>query len=174
MTFQFHHSNHGEPTIDVPAIGLKLQVRLRGADSGNLMEVIETENAPGFGPPLHRHPQTEVFRVLAGRYLFEVDGKRSIAETGDLVCVPGGAIHAFRNISAAPARQLVMILPGMDAEAFFTGLGTIMQDGIPDRARLEAYGRRWNVDFLGPPLKAPPEAETHPVPKGVSRKIDPS
>ena len=154
MTFQFIRSSNDEPSIDIPAIGLQLRVRLPGTASSGALEVIETINAPGFGPPLHRHPQTEVFRVLTGRYLFEVDGARFTAEPGDLVSVPGGAAHAFRNITDRPASQLVMIVPGFDAMAFFTGLGAVMQDGIPDAATLGAFGKRWDVEFLGPPLRA--------------------
>lgn len=156
MTFQFARSTHAEPFIDIPAIGLQLQVRLPGTASDGALEVIETLNAPGFGPPLHRHPETEVFRVLAGRYLFEVDGRRFIAETGDLVSVPGGTPHAFRNISDEPARQLVMILPGFDAMAFFTGLGEVMRNGVPPPGVLNAFGQRWRVEFLGPPLADTP------------------
>lgn len=153
-TFEFSRSTHEEPLIEVPEIGLQLRVRLRGSASGGALEVIETINAPGFGPPLHRHPETEVFRVLTGRYLFEVNGERFVAETGDLVSVPGGTAHAFRNITDKPASQLVMILPGFDAMAFFTGLGAVMKGGIPDATTLNAFGKRWSVEFLGPPLRA--------------------
>ncbi|TCL69841.1 cupin domain-containing protein [Rhizobium sp. BK251] len=152
MAFTSWHSKD-EDGIRIPAIGLDLRVRLPPAASDSALTIIETTNAPGFGPPLHRHPETEVFRVLAGRYLFEVDGARFYAETGDLVCVPGGAAHGFVNVTDAPGQQLVMIMPGLDAEAFFTGLGDIMKDGIPDRAALNLFGGRWNVEFLGPPLR---------------------
>jgi hypothetical protein len=30
---------------------------------------MEQVNAPGFGPPLHRHNEAEIFRVLEGVYL---------------------------------------------------------------------------------------------------------
>jgi len=154
MTFQFARSTHDEPSIDIPEIGLRLHVRLPGTASAGELEVIETINAPGFGPPLHRHPETEVFRVLTGRYLFEVDGKRFVAETGDVVSVPGGTAHTFRNITDQPASQLVMIVPGFDAVAFFTGLGAVMKGGVPDRQVLNDFGKRWGVEFLGPPLSA--------------------
>jgi quercetin dioxygenase-like cupin family protein len=151
MTFQFARSAHDHPSIDIPAIGLQLHVCMSGSTNGGTLEVIETPNAPGYGPPPHRHAETEVFRVLTGRYLFEVDGERFVAETGDLVSVPGGAAHAFRNISDRPATQLVMILPAFDATAFFTGLGDVMKSGVPDPAVLNAFGRRWGVEFMGPP-----------------------
>ena len=68
--------------LSVPAIGLELRVRVSPATTGGAVTVIETTNAPGFGPPLHRHREAEIFHVLAGRYLFEVDGDRFYADTG--------------------------------------------------------------------------------------------
>jgi len=153
MTFSAWHSHGGDAPISIPAIGLDLWVRLPVSASGGTLAVIETINAPGFGPPLHRHAETEVFRVLEGRYLYELDGRRFHAEAGDVVSVPGGAAHAFINVTDAPARQLVMILPGLDAAAFFTELGAVMQGGIPDRAALNRFGEKWGVTFLGPPLR---------------------
>lgn len=152
MSFSFWRSSAGTAPIRVPAIGLELAVRLPPSESGGTLTVIETVNAPGLGPPRHRHPETEIFRVLAGRYLYEVDGRRFFAEPGDLVTVPGGAIHGFVNVMDRPASQLVMILPGFDVERFFTELGEIMQHGIPSKAQLDAYGRRWNMEFVGPPV----------------------
>ena len=154
MPFTFWRSRGGEAPIAIPAIGLDLFLRLPPAASGGALTVIETVNAPGFGPPRHRHREAEVFRVLEGRYLYEVDGRRFHADTGDVVSVPGGAEHAFVNASDRPARQLVAIVPGLDAEAFFTGLGAVMKDGVPDAAALNAFGARWHVEFLGPPLHA--------------------
>jgi quercetin dioxygenase-like cupin family protein len=156
MSFSRWHSDGSEPAIPIPAIGLELAVRLPPEASGGALTVIETVNAPGFGPPRHRHAETEIFRVLAGRYLFEIDGEQIIAETGDVISVPGGAAHAFVNLTDAPARQLIMILPGLDAQAFFTGLAEVMRDGMPDQHRLDSFGRAWGVDFLGPPLQVQP------------------
>ncbi len=153
MAFSFWKSHGGETPITIPAIGLDLFVRLPPQSSDHAMTVIETVNAPGFGPPRHRHNEVEVFRVLEGRYLYEVDGKRFHADVGDLVSVPGGAEHGFVNVTSRPARQLIMILPGLDAVSFFTELGHAMKDGIPDQQALNAFGQRWSVEFLGPPLK---------------------
>jgi quercetin dioxygenase-like cupin family protein len=153
MTFDFSHSRHDERPIQIPAIGLELFVRLPPTLCGGTLTVIDTVNAPGFGPPLHRHAETEIFRVLSGRYLFETDGKRFHAEAGDVVSVPGGAAHAFVNVTDAPARQTIVIVPGLDAAAFFTQLGEVMKSGMPDPALLNNFGRDWGVEFLGPPLK---------------------
>lgn len=152
MTLRFSHSRGTEPPIRIPAIGLDLFVRVPPGVSDGALCCIETINAPGKGPPLHRHREAEIFRVIEGRYLYAVDGRRFHAEAGDVVCVPGGAAHGFVNVTAAPARQFVLMTPALDAASFFTGLAAVMQDGIPDRAALDAFGAAWGVEFLGPPL----------------------
>ena len=153
MAFEFFQSNSGnESKLAISNLGLELTVRLPPQVSGGVMTVMETVNAPGFGPPLHRHRETEVFRVLEGRYLYEVDGQRFYASSGDLVSVPGGAAHTFTNVSDQPSRQLVLMLPAMDAVKFFSGLGELLAVGRPSMEELNAYGAPWGVDFLGPPI----------------------
>jgi quercetin dioxygenase-like cupin family protein len=153
MAFAFFQSSiERETKLDIPNLGLEFTVRLSEDVSGGAMTVMETVNAPGFGPPLHRHLETEVFRVLEGRYLYEVDGRRFHVSAGDLVSVPGGAAHTFTNVSDGPSRQLVLMLPAMDAAAFFGGLGKLMAAGRPDMPTLNAYGAPWGVEFLGPPI----------------------
>lgn len=153
MTFSPWQSRRDEDTIQIPAIGLELRVRLPNRISGGTVEIIETINAPGFGPPLHQHPETEVFRVLKGRYRYQVGDRSFFAEEGDVISVPGGTAHAFVNVTDTPAEQLILILPGIDAAAFFTELGDVMKAGMPAKEVLDNFGKRWNVEFLGPPLR---------------------
>lgn len=152
MSVTFLHSRGTEPPIRIPAIGLDLFVRMPPTASAGEFCFIETVNAPGFGPPRHRHREAEIFRVIEGRYLYEVDGRRFHAEAGDVVCVPGGAEHGFVNVTDAPARQYILMTPALDAAAFFTELAGVMHDGVPDRAALNAFGAKWSVEFLGPPV----------------------
>ncbi|HEX2526632.1 MAG TPA: cupin domain-containing protein [Geminicoccus sp.] len=152
MNISFVHSSVFEPPIKVPAIGLDLFVRLPPAASDGEFCFIETINAPGAGPPLHRHREAEIFRVIEGRYLYQVGERRFFAEAGDVVSIPGGVAHGFVNITKAPARQYILIAPALDARAFFTELAAVMRDGLPDRMALNAFGAKWGVEFLGPPL----------------------
>lgn len=152
MGFRFHHSRGSEAPIAIPAIGLELLVRLPPDLTGGALTAIETVNRPGFGPPRHSHRETEIFRVLEGRYLFEVDGRRFFADVGDVVTVPGGAVHGFVNVTDRPARQFIVIAPGLDATRFFTELAAVMRDGRPDTAALADFGRAWDVTFTGPPV----------------------
>ncbi|WP_283194533.1 cupin domain-containing protein [Rhizobium sp. AN80A] len=157
MTIEMSHSKATEEVIKIPAIGLELGVRVDPSTTGGAFCFIDTVNAPGFGPPRHRHKETEVFRVMEGRYLFEVDGARFYADEGDVVTVPGGAAHAFVNVTDRPARQYILIAPGLDARAFFLGLADVMRDGRPDTAALNVFAKTWDVEFLGPPLTVPTE-----------------
>jgi hypothetical protein len=65
---------------------------------------------------------------------------------------PAGAEHGFVNITDKPARQYILIVPALDAVAFFTELASVMRDGVPDRAALNQFGAKWQVEFLGPPV----------------------
>lgn len=152
MSISFLHSHGTERPIEIPAIGLDLFVRMPPAASGNEFCLIETINAPGKGPPRHRHHEAEIFRVIEGRYLYEADGRRFYAEAGDVVSIPGGVEHGFVNVTDAPARQFILVAPALDAVAFFTELAGTMRDGVPDQAALNAFGAKWGVEFLGPPL----------------------
>lgn len=82
-----------------------------------------------------------------------MEGRRFYAEVGDVVSIPGGAEHGFVNVTDKPARQYILMAPALDAEAFFTELAATMRNGIPDQALLNAFGAKWRVEFLGPPLK---------------------
>ncbi len=132
--------------------GLDLFVRMASAASSGAFSVIETINAPGKGPPRHKHPEAEIFRVLEGRYLYEIDGRRFYAEVSDVVSIPGGAEHGFVNVTDKPARQYILIVPALDAAAFFTELAGVMRNGVPDKAALNLFGAKWRVEFLGPPV----------------------
>lgn len=145
-----------EPIIRIPKLGMTVRVRLRSGNDISSLSVIETTNAAGFGPPLHRRAESEVFEILTGRYLFEVDGQRFIARRGDLVCVPAGATRAFVNITGTGARQQVFVQPATDVTSFFVQLRDALEDdsGVaPDfMTRLRCFGERWGVEFIGPPL----------------------
>jgi quercetin dioxygenase-like cupin family protein len=152
MSISFIHSKGADAPIAIPAIGLDLIVHMSPSASGGAFSIIETINAPGKGPPRHKHTEAEIFRVLEGRYLYEMDGRRFYAETGDVVSIPGGAEHGFVNITDKPARQYILIVPALDAAPFFTELAGVMQNGVPDKAALNRFGAKWRVEFLGPPL----------------------
>jgi quercetin dioxygenase-like cupin family protein len=152
MSVSFVHSKGADAPITIPAIGLDPMVLMAPAASGGTFSIIETINAPGKGPPRHKHPEAEIFRVLEGRYLYEMDGRRFYAEVGDVVSIPGGAGHGFVNVTDKPARQYILIVPALNAVALFTELADVMRNGVPDKVELNRLGVKWRVEFIGPPM----------------------
>ncbi len=134
---------------------MTVRVRVRSGEEGATLSVIETTNAAGFGPPLHRRRESELFVILTGRYLFEVEGNRFIARRGDLVNVPAGATRAFVNVTGTGARQQVFVQSELDVAAFFLELRDALADGGEPVTPLRHFGERWGVEFLGPPLACP-------------------
>jgi mannose-6-phosphate isomerase-like protein (cupin superfamily) len=62
-------------------------------------------------PPPHWHRyQSEEFHVLKGRAYFWVDGVEKIAEKGEVVTVPRGAFHMFRNASEEEGMEIEFVL----------------------------------------------------------------
>ena len=64
----------------------------------------------------------------------------------------GGAEHGFVNVDDKPSRQYILIVPALDAAAFFTELAGVMRGGVPDKAALNLFGAKWQVEFLALPL----------------------
>jgi quercetin dioxygenase-like cupin family protein len=139
--------------------GLDLVVPMAPTASGSAFSIIETINTPGKGPPRHNHREAEIFRVLEGRYLYEIDGRRVYAEIGDGVSIPGEAEHAFVNVTDKPARQYILILPAPDVAAFFTELGDAMRKRVSDKTALNHFGAKRRVEFPGPLLSV----DDHPT-----------
>ncbi len=147
---------HGESFIRIPSLGMSVRSRTpleaRGAPA-----VVEALYASGGGPPLWRRAEAEIFQILTGRYLFEVNGERFIARRGDVVSVPGGAARACVNVTGTGARQQVVVHPGFDAAAFFGELAKVLEQagqlpGAEGMAVLDGFGERWGLEFLGAPL----------------------
>ena len=72
-------------------------------------EVVQTivEPAPGTMAPRHTHPGEEIIYVLEGTWEYTVEGKPPVTLTpGDVLFIPGGTIHAARNVGTGRAAEL--------------------------------------------------------------------
>ena len=62
--------------------------------------------------PLHEHRDPEIFHVLEGDLEFYVDsGGQTIwanAQPGDVLNIPGGVKHAFRNTNERPVKMMTV------------------------------------------------------------------
>ena len=52
----------------------------------------------------HRHPQAELYFIVAGTAALSIESAETVVTAGDAVFVPGGALHALRNDGDAALR----------------------------------------------------------------------
>ena len=132
LSVQHVPAGEGE-TIDI--LGARLTFKTLAAETGNKFFVSELTVPPQAGVPLHAHPESETFFVLAGEVQFlllEEGGPEAIpASPGSLVFVPRNAAHGLVNASETPARLLVTAEPGL--EDFFRQAGVPVDPTAPLR-----------------------------------------
>jgi quercetin dioxygenase-like cupin family protein len=121
LPFGYAAAGSGE-ALDV--VGDLLVLRTEPTQEAPMLAV-ETTVAPGGGPPPHTHAAEELFLVREGRLAFLTGepGVERPAGPGDVVQVPGGRPHAYRNVGQAPASMLVVFDDGLQMAPFFRALG---------------------------------------------------
>lgn len=99
-----------------------------------------------FVPP-HVHPtQDEFVYVLAGRYVFWLDGKEFTTTAGDLVRMPKGIPHGIFNKSDGDAVSLFWVAPTRSLKTLFERI-----HNVPDPAEVIRIAAEHEVNFLAPP-----------------------
>jgi quercetin dioxygenase-like cupin family protein len=89
-----------------------IKILVRGEESGGRVGIVESVMAAGAaGPPLHVHDFDEVFFVVEGELTFQVGEKRISARAGELAFAPGATPHTVANLSAQPARYVLVCTP---------------------------------------------------------------
>jgi quercetin dioxygenase-like cupin family protein len=86
-------------------------VLLRGEETGGHVSVTEIVVPPGAGPPLHMHDFDEVFYMLEGELIFQIDEALVTKGAGELAFAPRNVAHALANHSDAPARYVLVCTP---------------------------------------------------------------
>ena len=112
------------------------------AATGGALSVFRATMPEGFGPPRHIHTrEDEVFLVLEGEALFDIDGRILRAGPGATVFMPRGVPHTFR-VQSPVAVMLGVMTPGGFEE-------TVPQPRRPRRRAHAAVARRGPVRRAG-------------------------
>ena len=81
--------------IDLGDFGVT--VKANTEDTGGVVSVIENEEPPGFGPPIHvHHDCAEAFYVLEGEYVMSLEDREFVCPAGSFIFIPQGVRHGFR------------------------------------------------------------------------------
>lgn len=122
-------------------------IKLTGKDTNGMFTMMEQNNAPGTGIPMHIHEnEDEVFKLLEGEIEFIVDGKVTILNDGDAIYLPRLTPHAFKVTGSKNAKAIVTVFPA-GIEEMFSELSQLPA-GPPDFARVSEICGNFGIKFL--------------------------
>jgi quercetin dioxygenase-like cupin family protein len=129
------------------------KVLLRGEDSDGAASIVETTMPAGApGPPLHAHAFDEAFYILDGELTFQLEGRLTTAQAGELIFAPRGTPHTVANQADRPARFLLVFTPaGFERE--FARRAAKEAGLAPPEWALQPIPE---VAYLGPRIGEPP------------------
>jgi quercetin dioxygenase-like cupin family protein len=134
-------------------VGEETLVKVSAQDSDGTLAFFHLVAPPMSGPPVHVHTrEDELFYVLEGEIVFELDGERHTVRAGDTVYLRRGVVHAYQNFTNRDARLLIATTPGGFSD-FFVELSAATPPGtVPAPDRLGAIGAKYGMTMLGPPM----------------------
>jgi mannose-6-phosphate isomerase-like protein (cupin superfamily) len=122
-------------TIDNPVTGESVTfLRTAAETGGELVEIEVTLQPEGTVAAAHVHPyQSERFEVLEGTIEFRRGRRRVAAGAGEVVEVPAGTAHTFRNVGESVARFRCEVRPALQFERFLETMFGLATDGKTNR-----------------------------------------
>jgi mannose-6-phosphate isomerase-like protein (cupin superfamily) len=115
---------------DVPVVavvGDAYALLFEGADTDQSYALVEARVPAGGGPPPHIHTrEVEAFFILEGIVDFMVAGKNIRACAGEILEVPVGTLHAFKNNTKDVSSMLIAVAPS-GLEQMFREVGSLMK-----------------------------------------------
>ena len=108
----------------------RMTVKAASSQTQGALTLLEADEPPGFGPPLHVHDDAgEGFYVLRGEYLVYIAGAEHRCPAGSFVWVPAGVEHGFR-VGSTQSRKLNIYVPSA-MEGYFHALAAAATRGNP-------------------------------------------
>ena len=135
-------------SIDLGAFGMT--VKASSDETEGVFSLLEAEEPPGFGPPLHiHHDAAEAFYVLEGEYLMFLAGREVSCPAGSFIYIPAGMPHGFR-VSAAPSRKLNFYFPAAMI-GYFDELAAALAREAVSEEELAEVAQAHAMEIVGPP-----------------------
>jgi quercetin dioxygenase-like cupin family protein/catechol 2,3-dioxygenase-like lactoylglutathione lyase family enzyme len=138
--------------------GDQITFLITGEETGGAFFMAEVSVPPGGGPGPHvHHREEETFRLLQGALTIQAGGRTLNASAGDLVHLPRGIVHAFKNTGNVDAKFLLVVTPaGLEKffeEAFYPAVDCSSAPPLVTQAllaRLLAAAPRHGLELLPP------------------------
>lgn len=130
--------------------GFAVAVKADAGQTGGVVSVLETQEPPGFGPPLHMHHDcAEAFYVLEGEYVMQLDDDWVVCGPGAFVFIPQGVPHAFQT-GDVPSRKLNFYFPA-SMVGYFDDLAAALRREEVSEDELSEIADRHAMEIVGPP-----------------------
>jgi mannose-6-phosphate isomerase-like protein (cupin superfamily) len=134
--------------IDLGEFGVT--VKASEADTDGVVSVLENEEPPGFGPPIHVHHDCgEAFYVLAGEYIMYLEDREVVCPAGSFIFIPKGVRHGFR-VGAVPSRKLNFYFPA-SMVGYFDDLAEALGRDSVSESELAGIAEAHHMEIVGPP-----------------------
>ena len=117
----------------------------RGSAEEDTPSVFEFGVASGAKVPApHRHDgYVETIYALEGVLSWEVGGEQVATRPGDVMKIPRGVAHGFRNEGAVDTKSLAIVTPGLLGPEYFREVAAVLAaGGPPDLAAIAAVMER--------------------------------
>jgi mannose-6-phosphate isomerase-like protein (cupin superfamily) len=129
--------------------GFSMTVKATAEETNGLFTLLEADEPPDFGPPLHiHHGIAEAFYVLEGEYIVFLNGNEARCPAGSFILIPAETPHGFR-VGSTASRKLNLYLPAAMV-GHFDDLSEAMKTGQSDEDRLSEIAARNSLEVIGP------------------------
>jgi quercetin dioxygenase-like cupin family protein len=133
----------------IPLGTFAMSVKADADVTGGAFTLLEAQEPPGFGPPLHIHRDAaEAFYVLEGEYRIFVGDDEWVCPAGSFIFIPAGVVHGFR-VGQAPSRKLNLYTPAAMV-GYFDDLSAEVESGVDRPDRVAAIAERYGMEVVGP------------------------
>lgn len=127
----------------------QMTVKATSEASGGAFSLLEAEEPPGLGPPLHIHRDAaEAFYVLDGEYIIFLEEREVSCAEGSFIFIPAGIRHGFR-VGTVQSRKLNFYIPAAMV-GYFDELSAAIKNDEADPETLSEIALRYSMEVLGP------------------------
>ena len=128
----------------------EMTVKADAGETAGVVSVLEAEEPPGFGPPIHVHRDSaEAFYVIECEYIMYLEDREFACPAGSFIFIPLGVRHGFR-VGNVPSRKLNFYFPAAMIGYFDDLAAALGRDDVDDKG-LADIARQHAMEIVGFP-----------------------